>query len=83
MIPNRSHPFNLVRIDVIGSGLNTGNMRIGGLLFHMHDLLRGSPASGEFPITGKDVIIGSMSLELTFSYGIFGYGISQQVFAFN
>ena len=40
VIGNRSHPFNLVRIDVNGVGSTSKEIRLGRILFHMHDLIR-------------------------------------------
>jgi hypothetical protein len=79
VVRNRSHPFNLVRLEVVGCGSNINGIPLGGVLFHIHDLIRGSPASGEFPLSGVNLVVGSIQLELTFNYGILGYGISQQL----
>jgi hypothetical protein len=42
-------------------------------------LIKGSPGTGEFPISGNNLVVGSIALEFTFNYGTFGYGMSQQL----
>jgi hypothetical protein len=79
VVTNRAHPFNLLQLDIIGIGQQGKEHRIGGVLFHIHDIIRGSPLSREFAIAGQHLIVGRVNLELTFHYGTFGYGMSRQL----
>ncbi|KAJ3000104.1 hypothetical protein HDV02_000752 [Globomyces sp. JEL0801] len=78
-VDNRSHPHNLVRIDIVGVGRENKEYDIGSILFHLHDIIKGSPSSGEYGINGQHTIVGFVSIEITSNYGSFGYGYSNQL----
>ncbi|KAI8911702.1 hypothetical protein EDD86DRAFT_203060 [Gorgonomyces haynaldii] len=75
---SRAHPCNLVKIYVAGSIENRW-IENGSLSFHLHDIIRGSPVTGEFELVNDHFEIGGIELEITFNYGIFGYGNSLQL----
>ncbi|KAI8896784.1 hypothetical protein BC833DRAFT_596190 [Globomyces pollinis-pini] len=79
IVDNRSHPHNLVRIDIVGVGRENKEYDIGAILFHLHDIIKGSPSSGEYGINGQHTIVGFVSMEITSNYGSFGYGYSNQL----
>jgi hypothetical protein len=79
IVPHRAHPFNLIRIDIIGISQNGQESRIGGVLFHVHDIIKGAPLSRDFAVAGIHLIVGRINLEITFNYGAFGYGMDRQV----
>ncbi len=53
---------------------------IGSVSFHLHDIIQASPISGIYDIWENNVLVGDLELEITFSYGSYGYGTSSQVF---
>ena len=63
----------------MGIGQHGIENRIGGLLFHMHDIITGTPLAREFQVAGTHLMIGRIHLELTFNYGAFGYGMDRQL----
>ncbi len=69
----------MLRLDIIGIGHHAVEKRIGGILFHMHDIITGTPLAKEFQIAGSNLMIGRINLELTFNYGAFGYGMDRQL----
>ena len=75
---SRAHPSNLVQIHLIGTH-DTERVNIGSLSFHLHDIIKGSPLAGKFNIQGQHLEKASLNLEITFNYGIFGYGNSLQL----
>ncbi|KAJ3000088.1 hypothetical protein HDV02_000736 [Globomyces sp. JEL0801] len=83
IVDNRSHPHNLVRIDIVGVGRENKEYDIGAILFHLHDIIKGSPSSGEYGINGQHTIVGFVSMEITSNYGSFGYGYSNQYYEIN
>jgi hypothetical protein len=79
VVPSRSHPFNFVNINVLSFYPNKPETKIGNVSFHLHDIIQTSPSDEVYAISGVHLTIGSIKLEITFSYGAFGYGLSPQV----
>eukprot|EP00842_Homolaphlyctis_polyrhiza_P002069 jgi/Hompol1/2863/HPOL_003041-RA len=52
---------------------------VGSVAFHLHEIIKASPVSGNYDIWGKHFEIGQIEIEITFSYGLFGYGSSPQL----
>lgn len=44
--------------------------------FHLHDIIQNTPITGSFDLFKDHHITGEIHLDLTFSYGTFGYGYS-------
>ncbi|KAI8915047.1 hypothetical protein BC831DRAFT_488110 [Entophlyctis helioformis] len=79
LVKSRANPFNLVKVELLGLDESGREKAIGATLFHMHDIVKASPISGQFDIWGRHFEIGQIELEITFSYGVFGYGSSVQL----
>lgn len=80
VISRRSHPFNTLKIDLFGIYGVGCEERIGGVLFHIHDIIKGSPLAKDFDLLGAHEVLGRLALTLTFTYGPFGYGMSRQLY---
>ncbi|KAI9137033.1 hypothetical protein BKA69DRAFT_1100874 [Paraphysoderma sedebokerense] len=78
---SRKHPFNLLRVQVVDfSSQNTLIQKdVGGVSFHLHDMIPVSPITGTFDLWDQNQLVGDLELEITFSYGSFGYGYSPQL----
>ncbi|KNC52037.1 uncharacterized protein AMSG_08291 [Thecamonas trahens ATCC 50062] len=81
-----AHPFGLVSLVLYGqigcAGQATSgedDIELGSVLFKLHDVIRVQRVVGWFPLRAAHFEIGSIYLELTFSYGLYGYGYSPQV----
>lgn len=81
VVRNRRHPFNLIMIQLFCSEAHDvdSEFEIGSLAFHLHDIITASPICGRYDLWKDDVLVGDIGLELTFNYGIFGYGYSSQL----
>ncbi|KAL7751116.1 hypothetical protein RI367_003318 [Sorochytrium milnesiophthora] len=78
---SRKHPFNLVRIQLFefDSFNPNAHRELGGVSFHLHDIVSVSPIMGAFDVWDQHQLIGDIEVEITFSYGSFGYGYSSQL----
>jgi hypothetical protein len=89
VIRNPRHPFNLFQIELMSiphyahleSALSdeSGKYLLGSVPFHVHDLVKGSPSMGSFTLTKDHRPVGTITLEIYFTYGTFGYGYSPQL----
>ena len=52
---------------------------VGTVVFHLHEMVKGSPTFGEFPITEALRQVGHIRLEVYFTYGSLGFGHSIQL----
>jgi hypothetical protein len=79
---NYRHPYNLLQVNIVANSGDDPDYseNIGTVFFHLHDLIQASPISGCYDLWNENVCVGSVRLELTFSYGAFGYGSSSQVY---
>jgi len=81
------HPFNLFQIDFLeipdnvsfAEAYDDDQCVIGTVPFHVHDLVKGAPSSGEFTITKGHLPVGNVTVEFFFTYGRFGFGFSPQI----
>ncbi|KAJ1508271.1 Hyaluronan and proteoglycan link protein 1, partial [Coelomomyces lativittatus] len=78
---NRRHPFNLVKLQFfeVPSANPSCARRIGLVSLHLHDIISASPVSGIFEVWDENHLIGDVALEITFNYGVFGYGYATQL----
>ena len=89
VIRNPRHPFNLFQIELMSiphyahfeSALSDESAKyvLGSVPFHVHDLVKGSPSMGSFTLTKDHRPVGTITLEIYFTYGTFGYGYSPQL----
>ncbi|KAJ3395605.1 hypothetical protein HDU92_005427 [Lobulomyces angularis] len=84
MVPrNKRHPYNVkVKIKeykLIASSYDLNITPVASLSFHLHDIIQASPTSGIFDFWLEEKLVGNLDLELTFNYGSFGYGSSEQL----
>nr|KAJ3419775.1 Hyaluronan and proteoglycan link protein 1 [Polyrhizophydium stewartii] len=79
VVRNRMHPFNHVKVQLLGFDSHGREREVGAVAFHLHEIIKASPISGMYDVWGKHFEVGQMELELTFSYGMFGYGSSVQL----
>jgi hypothetical protein len=75
---NRGHPFNIVYLRLMAQS-STGLQELGSISFHLHDLVKGCPHSGEYSIFGEYAEVANVNLDITFNYGLFGYGHSLMI----
>lgn len=54
---------------------------VGTVVFHLHDMVKGSPAFGEFPVRQSFRQVGHIRLEVYFTYGSLGFGYSAKLLA--
>ena len=62
-----------------GEGNGVGDEELGSVYFRLHDVIKAQRFAGWFPLRLAHFVVGSLYLEVTFSYGLFGYGYSPQV----
>ncbi|KAJ1563212.1 hypothetical protein HK405_004697 [Cladochytrium tenue] len=83
VVRNKRHPHNLLLIELLTSDPTSSPDEpmtiIGSVLFHIHDLIKASPITGIYDLWNESVQVGDINLEITFSYGVFGYGYSHQL----
>ncbi len=89
VIRNPRHPFNLFQIELMSIphyahlesklGDESAKYVLGSVPFHVHDLVKGSPSVGSFTLTKDHRPVGTITLEIYFTYGTFGYGYSPQL----
>lgn len=80
LVRARMHPFNLVRMDLVGFSRDGSfdEREIGSVVFHLHEIVRATPIKGSFDIFRKHSVTGRLQLEMLFNYGLYGYGHSPQ-----
>ncbi len=78
---NKRHPVNLFSVEVytFSGGVAAEPKQLGSVSFHLHELIRAHRARDEFNIFSGDTIVGTLHLDIAFSYGVFGYGYSPQL----
>ena len=74
-----TNPFNYVKIQMLGDHVTGVEQVVGSIGFHLHDIIKSSPIAGSFDIWGQHYEVGQMDLEMTFLYGLYGYGSSPQL----
>jgi len=80
VIKNKRHPYNLLSISVYGFDMDIKDSKnIGNVYFHLHDIISMSPIFGSYDIWNNELFVGTIDLEITFNYGMFGYGYSNQL----
>ncbi|ORX53355.1 hypothetical protein BCR36DRAFT_411131 [Piromyces finnis] len=80
VIKNKRHPYNLLSINVFGFDMDIKeSKKIGNVYFHLHDIISMSPIFGSYDIWNNELFVGTIDLEITFNYGTFGYGYSNQL----
>ncbi|KAI8804972.1 hypothetical protein BJ742DRAFT_822187 [Cladochytrium replicatum] len=81
IVRNRRHPYNLLRIRVMGfdGSKPERQLEMGSIAFHLHDLIQASPIAGTYDLWNDHLRVGDIDIELTFNYGMFGYGYSFQL----
>ena len=62
-----------------GSGMKEPPNKLGGLSFHLHDIISVRAVSGSYEVWDEYAVTGLIELEITFNYGMFGFGYSNQV----
>eukprot|EP00833_Pecoramyces_ruminatium_P003670 jgi/Orpsp1_1/1177702/evm.model.c7180000062522.1 len=79
VIKNKRHPYNLLSICVYGFDMDIKDSKnIGNVYFHLHDIISMSPIIGTYDLWNNELFVGTTDLEITFNYGMFGYGYSNQ-----
>ncbi|KAG9392051.1 hypothetical protein J8273_6642 [Carpediemonas membranifera] len=80
---NKRHPTNLMTIELYTF---SGNIAVteppkllGSVGFHLHDLVRAQHVRDEFNLYSGEAMIGALAIEITFTYGLFGYGYAPQM----
>ena len=80
VIRNRKHPFNLLQLQVMAFDVVTEQTLVGSAAFHLHDIVMArKELTGVFDLLNGHTMVGEMALTLSFSYGLFGYGYSNQL----
>ncbi|ORX77508.1 hypothetical protein BCR32DRAFT_270629 [Anaeromyces robustus] len=80
VIKNKRHPYNLLSISVYGFDMDIKeSINIGNVYFHLHDIISMSPIFGSYDLWNNELFVGTIDLEITFNYGMFGYGYSNQL----
>jgi len=80
VIKNKRHPYNLLSISVYGFDMDIKESRnIGNVYFHLHDIISMSPIIGSYDLWNNELFVGTIDLEITFNYGMLGYGYSDQL----
>ena len=81
LLSNPKHPFNLIRFEIVAfcSQNISDHKVIGSIAFHSHDVVKASPSIDTFDLFDQHEAVGTIDLELAFSYGMFGYGYSDQL----
>jgi len=80
VIKNKRHPYNLFSICVFGFDMDIKESKnIGNVYFHLHDIISMSPIFGSYDLWNNELFVGTIDLEITFNYGMFGYGYSYQL----
>ena len=72
------HPFNEIILEfvLLGKERRTWSK----IHLHLHDVVKASPISLALDINGPFGRIGKLDAEITFNYGVFGYGNSCMLF---
>ena len=75
------HPFNLLKISLMGFSASRPEIKveIGQVSFHIHSIIKAAPIAGSYFLWNNNSQVGSVDVEITFSYGRFGYGYSYQL----
>jgi hypothetical protein len=79
VIQDVMHPFNLVKISLMELTVVQEKIKMGQVNFHLHDIIKAAPISGTYFLWNNNSQIGVLDVEITFSYGRFGYGYSFQL----
>ncbi|KAI9328187.1 hypothetical protein DFJ73DRAFT_862078 [Zopfochytrium polystomum] len=81
VVRNFRHPYNLLKIElsVFESASSMDGYVVGSIFFHLHDIIKANPIAGTFDLWDENFQVGDIGLELTFTYGHFGYGYSHQL----
>lgn len=81
-IRDPTHPFNLVQIRLKrfseGAG-SSGAQDVGEISLHLHEIIRCSPVKGWFDLFNESFYAGQILVRVTFTYGLYGYGHSNQL----
>lgn len=75
------HPFNAIKISLVGFSAQRPDVTaiVGQVSFHIHDIIKAAPISGTYFLWNNNSQIGNLDVEITYSYGRFGYGYSYQL----
>lgn len=80
VVRDKRHPFNLLQLQVLRfSGGEQQHEQVGSVSFHLHDIIKTSPASGCFDLFLEDSMSGELVLGVSFTYGLYGYGHNAQL----
>lgn len=72
---NRKHPYNLVKVSLVANDENA----VGSCAFNLHDVISIRASEGVYQIWDEFSSVANISLEITFNYGMFGYGFSDRL----
>jgi hypothetical protein len=78
VVRNARHPYNWVRVEVFRFASVYTHDSIGSMSLHLHHIIQSKAVKDRFSLFFGEIDSGDIDLHLSFSYGLFGYGHSDQ-----